>query len=116
MTYSCLKEFGGGDGHILKAKCWEMGRWGIATDTDWRTGHPTRGRRHQGRLPGGGDVAAVHYPWEEKRLPQAKRQRVRLAKERLPHNRKDSTSRKDPEDGIVGLEGMARRGPRAGIL
>ena len=69
-----------------------------------------------GRLPGGGDVAAVHYPWEEKRLPQAKRQRVRLAKERLPHNRKDSTSRKDPEDGIVGLEGMARRGPRAGIL
>lgn len=73
MTYSCLKEFGGGDGHILKAKCWEMGRWGIATDTDWRTGHPTRGRRHQGRLPGGGD-AAVHYPSEEKRVLQAKRQ------------------------------------------
>lgn len=36
MTYSCLKEFGGADGHILKAKCWEMGRWGgvvLATDT-----------------------------------------------------------------------------------
>lgn len=44
------------------------------------------------------------------------RDRVRLAKERLPHNRKDSTSRQDPEDSIVGLEGMARRGPRAGIL
>lgn len=117
MTHSCLKEFGGGDGHILKAKCWEIGRaGGLLQIQHWRTRHPTRGRRHQGRLPGGGDAAAVHYPWEEKRVLQAKRQRVRLAKERLPHNRKDPTSRKDPEDGIVGLEDVARRGPRAGVL
>ena len=71
----------------------------------WRTGHPTRGRR-QGRLPGRGDAAAVLCPGEEKTVLQAKRQRVRLAKQSLPHNGKDSTSRKDPEDGIAGLEGM----------
>ena len=70
----------------------------------WRTGHPTRGRR-QGRLPGRDDTAAVLCPGEEQTVLQAKRQRVRLAKQSLPHNRKDSTSRKDPEDGIVGLEG-----------
>lgn len=51
---------------------------------------------------------------EGEKVLQAKRQRVRLAKEReAAYNRKDPTSRKDPEDGIVGLEDVARRGPRA---
>lgn len=86
----------------------EIGRaGGLLQIQHWRTRHPTRGRRHQGRLPGGGDAAAVHYPWEEKRVLQAKRQRVRLAKERLPHNRV-TPPWKDPEDGIVGLEDVAR--------
>lgn len=61
-------------GQVLKAKC-SGGEVG-ATDIALEFRHPTGGRRHQGRLPGGGDAAAAPYTGEGKRALQAERRRV----------------------------------------
>lgn len=63
-------------GQVLKAKC-SGGEVG-ATDIALEFRHPTGGRRHQGRLPGGGGgyAAAAPYTGEVKRALQAERRRV----------------------------------------
>lgn len=67
-TNSCLKE-ASGDGQILMTNC----SGGLQTQY-WSAG--TRGRGHQGKLPGGGDAAGAPYTGEEKRAFQAESRRV----------------------------------------